>query len=488
MNYWKGLGVRVGQRQWVWFSLSLLAAVLLAGEASARPERLLAPVARKIERDVAAALRRYEVPGAAVMVIRGGRVVFAKGFGVLDTDRRRPVRAQSLFEIGSITKQFTDAAILQLQEAGKLQIDRPLSDYLPDAPHAREVTLRQLMAHTAGLPDYITDAHGDVDPAASKPATYEQLVARVAGRPLDFAPGSRWAYSNTGYLLLGRVIETVSGESYETYVRRHLLEPLGMADTHTVADEDHLADMARGYRHVGGRLERAPAIDASWAGAAGFLVAPMPDLARWDAGLRAGKVVSPDSYRQMTTPFVLTTGERADYGLGLFVNPVYGQPRIGHTGGTNGFTAADEYFPDQDLRIIAFTNLGDSRPEPGETLTNLVFADLYPAIAAKAFRPAPGENRAVTRTVREAFRELQTGKAYSRFAGKLAGRLAGGAGSRFVDALGAYGTPSAAVFKGVRREGQETWRDYLIRFGPGAWIPFSARIDAQGAVAGFSVG
>jgi len=405
-----------------------------------------------------------------------------------DVDRRFPVEPDTFFEIGSITKQLTAASILQLQEAGKLRIERPLSDYLPDAPHAKEVTLRQLLTHTSGLHDYLDLPQKETDRLVPRPISYRDLIARVAPLPLDFAPGSRWAYSNTGYLLLGKVIETVSGETYWHYLQRHILGPLQMRNTYTTADEARLPNMATGYRHVAGRLERGIIVDADWAGAAGFLVSTMGDLAKWDEALRAGKVVSQSGYRKMTTPFITTTAGSANYGLGLFVDSVYGEPRIGHTGGSFGFTTADEYFPRQDARIIAFTNMADNTPEAGETLTNVIFADLYPAIAAKVMEPAPGENAAITQTVRDAFRELQAGKDYARFSAHLGAKLAGGAGARFVANLGPYGTPSAAIFKGVRQDAKDRWYDYVLEFGPGASMPFAVKIDPAGSVSGLSIG
>jgi D-alanyl-D-alanine carboxypeptidase len=468
--------------------LSLLLAVGLASGASAAPRQLSVAAAHRIEADVNAVLHRYGVPGAAVMVLQGGRVTFVEAFGTRDAARRLPVRTQTPFEIGSITKQFTAAGILQLQEAGKLQVDRPLSDYLPAAPHAQEVTLRQLLTHTSGLHDYLDLSPQDLYRLAARPIAYDDLIARVAPMPLDFAPGSRWSYSNTGYLLLGKVIETVSGETYRDYLQRHILTPLGMTETVTTAEEARLPGVALGYDHRDGKLERAPIIDPAWASAAGFLVAPMGDLAKWDAALRGGKVISPASYRQMTTSFVTTKDGSADYGFALFLNPVYGEPRIGHTGGSLGFTTADEYFPRQDVRIIAFTNLGDSTPEAGEALTTVIFGDLYPAIAGKALAPTLGEDATITASVREAFRELQTGTSYPRFATPLAGKLVAGAGAKFVANLGPYGAPTAAIFKGAREADGQRWYDYQMQFGPGVLMPFAARLDATGSVAGFSVG
>jgi CubicO group peptidase (beta-lactamase class C family) len=472
---------------WV-VSLVFFFATGFAACASAASDQVPAVVASKIEGDVASLLHRFAVPGAAVMVIQKGHVSLVRAFGLRDVGAHLPMRSNSYFEIGSITKQFTAASILQLQEAGKLQIDRPLSDYLPQAPHAAEVTLRQLLAHTSGLHDYLDLPTEDLYRLASQPISYDDLIARVSSLPLDFEPGSRWSYSNTGYLLLGKVIATVSGETYKVYLQRHIFGPLHMTNTFTTAEEPVLSNRAIGYYHVGDKLERAPIIDPGWASAAGFIVAPLRDLAKWDEALSSGQIVSPASYREMTAPFIAPTSGSTDYGLGLFLNPVFGEPRIGHTGGSLGFTTADEYFPRQDVRIIAFTNLGDSAPEAGEALTNLVFADLYPEIAARAEKSAPGETLAITQTVRAAFGELQAGKGYASFDAHLREKLASGIGAKFVKSIGSYGAPTAAIFKGVRQDANGTWHDYLMQFGPGVSLPFAVKIGPDRAIASFSVG
>lgn len=463
---------------------SLLLACGAWAESAERPSAL----AGKIDGDVNAALHRFEAPGAAVMVIRNGHIAFVRAFGLRDMARSLPVRTDTLFEIGSLTKQFTAAGILQLQEAGKLQIDRPLVAYLPDAPHAKEVTLRQLLTMTSGLHDYLDGPAAEVEPLAARPAAYAKIIARIAPLPLDFPPGSKWSYSNTNYLLLGKVIEAVSRESYTDYLRHHIFDKLHMTDTHTTAEEDRLPDMALGYRHANGRLGLAPRIDASWGRAAGFLITTLADLAKWDVALRGGKVVSAADYRLMTTSFMTSKNGSADYGFGFVVDSVYGQPRIGHTGGSEAFTTADEYFPAQDTRIIAFTNLGDQTPEAGEALTNIIFADLYPAIAARAQTAAPGENAKITQTVRDAFRELQKGKDYAHFSTHLKGKLTTGMGANFVSGLAPYGEATAAIFKGVRRNVKDNWYDYVLWFGPGVSVPFAVKIDKDSLVSRISIG
>jgi len=446
-----------------------------------------AATAKRIDTGVRQVLHRFDVPGAAILVIRGGKRIYAHAYGERDKERRLEVRTDTPFEIGSITKQFTAAAIVQLQEAGKLGLDHKLADYLPQAPHAHEVTLRQLLTHTSGLHEYFDGPEKEVDELAMQPIDFEHLIARIADKPLDFPPGTRWSYSNTGYALLGKVIETVSGQRYRDYVQQHLLDPLAMKRTFTLADKDRLGDMAVGYRHEQGALRRAPFFHPDWSGAAGFLVSTLDDLARWDAGLRGGDVISKAGYAEMSTPFVTSGGDNVGYGLGLFVNTLYGQPRIGHTGGTQGFTTADEYFPDLDTRVIAFTNLGDKQPEAGITLTNVVFAVLHPDIAAAWNRPAAGEDKAVGARVKASFLQLQAGKNYGAFSTSLAGKLAGGLGTRFADTLRSYGKPSAVVFKGKRQGDKGLWYDYVAEFGPGVFMPYAVRPDEDGRIAGFAL-
>ncbi|PJL24603.1 MULTISPECIES: serine hydrolase domain-containing protein [Stenotrophomonas] len=466
---------------------AVAAEVVHVPPSSGKGAALDAAAIRRIDSGVEQVMRRFNVPGAAVMVLQDGRQIHAKAYGQRDVALGLAVRADTPFEIGSITKQFTAAAVVQLQEAGKLTLDDPLARYLPDAPHAHAVTLRQLLSHTSGLHDYFDGPEQEVDARVTQPIALDRLIGRISDRPLDFEPGSRWSYSNTGYVLLGRVIEVVSGERYVDYVRRHLLEPLGMRHTFTLADTGRLEGMAVGYRHEAGALRRSPYFHPDWSGAAGFLVSTLDDLARWDRGLAGGRVVSNAGYIEMTTPVQTRDGGSADYGLGLFVNTVYGQARIGHTGGSQGFTTADEYFPDLGLRIIAFTNLGDKTPEAGITLTNAVFSALHPAIVAAWSRPAPGEDAAVTQRARATFEQLQAGRDYADFSASLRGKLEAGLGVGLSKAIGPYGKPATLIFKGTQASAKGTMYRYVATFGPGVFMPYMIRPDEEGRVAGFAL-
>ena len=440
---------------------------------------------KQIDADVRAILDRTKTPSAVIAIVRDDRVIYRKAYGFRDHERRLAADVETLYEIGSITKQFTAAAILQLQEDAKLDIDDKLSKYLPDAPHASELTLRQLLSHTSGLPEYFDGP--DIELKATKPVTFAQLMARIADKPLTFAPGSRMAYNNTGYILLGRVIEVASHQIYRDYVRMHLLDRAGMKRTYTVANEPQLANMAVGYRVKEGVLQRAPTIHDSFGWSAGNLVSTVDDLANWSRALAEGKIVSEKSYREMTTPATISQGT-SDYGLGLFVDSIRDQPRIGHTGGSFGFTTADEFFPKQNVRVIAFTNC-TANPEPGEMITSAIFDDLFPEIAAAARKPAPDENREITLKAEKFFGALQTGEEEnSVLAAKLATKMKDGLARRLADQLAPFGSPTRFIYKGSRSENNLQWYDYVIEFGPGSQLKFAIGLDAEAKIASISYG
>ena len=453
--------------------------LLVACPTMAKTEAPARALTQRIDEDISTALHRTGTPGASILVVSDGRLVYEHAYGFRELERRIPANVGTLYEIGSITKQFTAAAILQLQDAGKLNIDAKVSTYVPDVPHAGEITLRQLLTHTSGLPDYFDPAN---DEQFTKPVTFQQLMSLVADKPLDFQPGSKSSYSNTGYILLGRIIEVTSGQSYREYVRTHLLVPAGMTHTFTVTDEPSLPTMAKGYRHVNGKLERGLIISESFGWSAGNLVSTVGDLEKWNEALTGGKIVPMSDYALMTTPQVTTAGEDSGHGLGLFIETRNGQPRIGHTGGSFGFTAANFYFPKQKLRIITLTNDVDA-PEPGEILANVIFDDLNPDLARAASQPAPDEDRTVTSRAKAGFEHLQRGvDDASLFGVSLDAKMKAGLAKRMAAEFAPYGAPVAFVFKGRRTDSGMNWSDYLIEFGPGSTLKFSVALDGEAKI------
>lgn len=439
---------------------------------------------KHIDSDVQTILSRTGAPGATIAVYKDGKSIYSHAYGWRDLEKRTPATVDTHYEVGSITKQFTAAAVLQLKEAGKLDLDAKLAIYLPDAPHAQGVTLRQLLSHTSGMPDYLDamDAAG----LLAKPVTYAQIANYAKNKPLDFEPGSQAQYSNTGYVLLGRVIEVVSHESYEHYVQNHLLKPAGMRQTFTIADEVHLPAMATGYQLVDKRAQRAQAWDKLALWSAGNLVTTVGDLEKWNEALAAGKIVKVDDFRLMSTSVMTTKQGDSGMGLGLFVGAYEDQPRTWHPGGTNGFSVANMYFPRQSLHIIAFTNLKSSHGL-GEQIANAIFNDLNPAIAASVTRAAGNENPASTSIAKTFLRQIQQGRAdVSHLDAKLADQMKS-SGQELANMFGPMGEPTAFIFKGQATEGAATWNKYLVEFGPGSALGYAVKLERDGKIDDFTI-
>jgi D-alanyl-D-alanine carboxypeptidase len=255
-----------------------------------------------------------------------------------------------------------------------------------------------------------------------------------------------------------------------------------MTQTYSVADEPSLPTMAKGYRHANGKIEPGPTINDSYGWSAGNIVSTVGDLEKWNEALMGGKIVPMADYALMTTPQMTTDGKNSGYGFGLFIDTVNSQPRVGHTGGSFGFTAANFYFPEQKLRLIVLTNNADV-PEPGEILANAIFDDLYPDLAHAASRPAPDEDRTVTSKAKAGFEHLQRGTDdASLFGASLDAKMKTGLAKRMAGRFGPYGASTAFVFKGRRSEDGKTWSDYLIEFGPGSTLKFSVAFDAEAKI------
>jgi D-alanyl-D-alanine carboxypeptidase len=361
------------------------AAAPAAQPVSAAPSQQAPPikaaVRSKIDGDVRALMSAAHVQGATIAIVQGGAIVYTRGYGLRDVARSLPADVHTRYEIGSITKQFTAAAILQLKEAGKIDLDATVATYLPSLSHAKEITIRQLLTHTSGLEDYVDIPNFET--LAATPATFDQLLARISGKPLGFAPGAQFGYSSTNYLILGRIVELVSGQSWEEYVQQRLFAPAGMTDSATMAQEDRLADMARGYVYAQGRTAESKPIAESWASSAGGIVSTAEDLQKWGEALSSGRIVSTSDYQLLTSPARLADGSATEYGFGMKVDRFEGQPRLWHDGNTNGFDGSDQFFPSQDVPIVVLTNGLDGG---SSTIAEHIYNDLFPDVAAAARR------------------------------------------------------------------------------------------------------
>jgi CubicO group peptidase (beta-lactamase class C family) len=299
------------------------------------------------------AMRQHPIPGAALAIIRRGQTVKTAAYGMASLERRAPATPETAFEIGSITKQFTAAAILLLAQEGKLAVDDKISRYLKDTPaNWSQITIRQLLTHTSGLKNYTGLAGFEM----ARHLTQAQFISQIAAQPLDFAPGEKWSYCNTGYNLLGYIIENVSGKSYGDFLAQKIFAPLGMGATALRGPGANPPLRATGYEtnRAGRFVIRDP--DLTDIFAAGALVSTVGDLAKWNAALDADRILTAASRAQMWTPARLNNGTTHPYGLGWFLEPWQGRANIGHSGSTSGFSASFQRFPEAGLTVILLTN------------------------------------------------------------------------------------------------------------------------------------
>lgn len=294
--------------------------------------------------------------GLVVGVGEQGRATFERGYGLGNIEWNAPVTTDTVFRVGSITKQFAAAGVLLLAEQKKLSLDDKLAKYFPDYPRANEVTLRQLMNHTAGAHSYPGPTERTI---VRMGITVADMMKHLGSLGYDFDPGTRWEYSNSGYFLIGAVIEQVSGQTFRDFARQRLFEPQGL--THTAIDnnDETVPRRASGYvRHPTqkGTFENADYIHMSVPHAAGALRSTAGDLIKWTTALHGGRVLSPASYKEMTTPAAVKGKEDAKYGLGLHLLEQQGHRLINHDGGIEGFEASMTYVVDSKTTVVVLAN------------------------------------------------------------------------------------------------------------------------------------
>ena len=319
----------------------------------------------RVDAAAAIALREIHAAGLSIAVVRHGQLVLAKGFGYADLSERVPVSADTVFRLASITKEFTAAALLHLQEEGELSLDDRIGDYLPNYPAAgQRITIRDLLSHTSGLSDV---AVIPIFEEGGVGYTRERIIDLVASQPLDFEPGTGHSYSNVGFIIAGMVIEEATGTTYGDYVTDEILEPLGLEQTRFCPDEQPAdARWAHGYDPQHGnwsralRLGRPPAlvdpapINMELVSSAGGLCSTVTDLARWPGMLRS--FLHPAAYREMSRPTVLADGTTVPYGLGIQIREFGSHPAVSHGGVVAGFVSIVADFPEDDVTVAILVN------------------------------------------------------------------------------------------------------------------------------------
>jgi CubicO group peptidase (beta-lactamase class C family) len=307
----------------------------------------------------------------AVLVAQGDEVVLNKGYGSANLEWNIPNTPTTKFRLGSITKQFTAASILLLEQRGMLKIDDPVKTYVKDAPASWDpITIRHLLTHTSGLFNF-TSLPGFAQTQAM-PSTPEQSIAKISDRPLDFPPGEKMSYSNTGYIVLGYIIEKLTGQMYGTFVEQNIFTPLGMKDSGYDSNTALIPRRASGYTPGPNGPTNSVFSHMSVPHAAGGLYSTTEDLLRWERALFGGKVVSADALREMTTPV------KNSYAFGLVVREINGRKEIWHNGGISGFNTSMSYYPASKITVIVLGNLNGRAPD-----------ELCAALGAAAHGDAP---------------------------------------------------------------------------------------------------
>jgi CubicO group peptidase (beta-lactamase class C family) len=340
-----------------------LLSLLLAAAASHAPARTVDTVdpalRSQVDRIATQVLEATGVPSASIAVVQHGKLVYTHAYGTARIATAAspavPATPAMRYSIGSISKQFTATAILLLQEQGKLSLDDPVGKYIPGLTRGNEVTIREILSHTSGYQDYWPEDY--VMTTMNHPETAQQTIDTWCKKPLDFEPGTQWQYSNTNFVIAGRIVEVVSGEYYWDFLSEHIFRPLGMK---SVWNSDAIklteVDATPYYRHALGPLRVAPKEGIGWMFAAGGLAMTPHDLALWDQSLLAQSILKPESYKTMFTEVKLKNGEGTHYGLGVEVRERNGHRSIEHGGEVSGFVSNNEVLIDDGAAVVVLTN------------------------------------------------------------------------------------------------------------------------------------
>lgn len=434
-----------------------------------------------IAASVAARLSANHAPAVSAALMQEGTVTFVRAFGEKNVAGKIPADEHTRFEIGSITKQFTAAAILQLKEQGKLSLSDPLGKYVPQYATGKNVTIEQLLWQVSGIPNY-TEANHFLSIAATHPASLDAVLALIKGKPLQFKPGTKWAYSNTNYYLLGRVVEAASGMPWETYVRTHIFEPAGMTESTFANQEQSVTDMATGYEFKKGRYVAAPAL-GGWAYAAGAIMSTSGDMLKWDSALFGGKILSANDLKLMTQPGYLPSGKSTGYGFGWFVDQHDGTTRIWHSGGTFGFAAENEVYPKLNQAVVALENSSAASPE---LVTAGIFAAVNPALVKAETASAAGEDAAITARAKATWAMFISGNVdRSQLDDRMNKAMTPQVLSAAADQFKPLGAPQSWVYRGKKLvDGYMTY-EYLVTFGSGVKLNVTMSLNRDGKISGY---
>lgn len=399
-------------------------------------------------------LVRTGVPSASVAVVRHGKLVYARAYGDARIDPKLAAASDMLYGIGSISKQFTAATILLLQQEGKLSLSDPVSRYVPGLTRGNEVTIRELLSHTSGYQDFWPQDY--VPPLMQKPITPQGILDRWAKQPLDFDPGTRWQYSNTNFVIAALIVEKASGMPFFKFLQSRILDPLNMKSAINFDALGPSSVQPAGYmRYALGPLRPAPSTGPGWMSGAGELAMTASDLAKWDIAMINESLLAPASYKEMETTVLLKDGVSSGYGLGVDIGMQDGHRIVSHTGEVGGFTAGNYVYPDDSTAIVVLTNQ-DAAPAYGA---------IAGAIARTLFARQDASTIAHTDLARKIFVGLQKGTIdRTLFTLNANAYFSAQAVSDFASSLDSLGAPTGFVQQSESSRGGMIERSYRVMF------------------------
>jgi D-alanyl-D-alanine carboxypeptidase len=396
-------------------------------------------------------LANTAVPSASVAVVKSGRVIYAQAYGNSGLNPTTPARPDMSYSIGSISKQFTAAAILLLTEQHKLSLDDPVSRFFPTLTHSNEITVRQLLSHTSGYEDYWPQDY--LPPFMLVPVTEDQILDRWARKALDFDPGTQWQYSNTGFVIAGLIVEQASGMKLFDFLRKYIFTPLDMQN---IANVDQGSADATGYvRYALGPSRPAPKEGKGWLFGAAELGMPARELAKWDISIIGQTLLQPSSYKEMETEVLLKNGLGTHYGLGIGVKTEFDHRALEHGGEISGFTSENWIFPDDGMAVVVLTSQDPANAAP----------DIVRRISGSLFagdRAVREQKRAQAEAIFESLRKGQLDR--SLFTGNANSYFTEQAVQDFATSLGPLGAPQEFIEASQEDRGGMTFRSYKVRY------------------------
>ncbi len=441
--------------------------------------------AKKVDEFVAAEMEKRHIPGLSVAVVRRGEVVHAKGYGQANVELSVPASADTIYQIGSITKQFTATAIMMLAEEGKLSLDDPISKHLDIASEAwSSVTVRHLLNHTSGIKSYTSIADNMAKNRLDR--SKDEIIGTVRELPLEFEPGEKFAYNNSGYFLLGLIIEKASGKSYGEFLGERIFKPLRMTATRVNDLKPIIKNRATGYAWQAGQLQNAEHSSMTWPFSAGAIVSTVTDLAKWDAALYGEKVLPQSALDQIWTKSKLTSGKETDYGFGWGIGGHRGHRLIGHGGGISGFSTDIARFVDDKLTVVVLTNLSGPTANPASLARGI--AGFYILdFAETATKPIEDKDPAATELFKGVLQATIDGKLDAeRFTPEMQKLLFPDRAKQVGEFLAPLGPYKSFTLVEYKEEGTSRTFRYKVAFADQSLI-LTATLNGNGKIAGLTI-